>query len=184
MSNLLTRAAREVFKEDDSRRNKMKHFFLKIAKVLDTELTEAQKADCEKAQAFARDLTEMLQWHCTRHAIGQKPPAKTSRPLLQQPSWAEAARAGSTDQTAGTLSQPNHHIQHPAHTNTSQADNKRIFIRITKQHSARKLAPFAILQKLHALLPQEVQISEVQAVPTGFAILPKNPIAAQQVFQN
>jgi hypothetical protein len=41
IGNLLIKVAREVFKEDDSRRNKMKHFFLKITKVLDTELTEA-----------------------------------------------------------------------------------------------------------------------------------------------
>ena len=48
----------------------MKRFFLKIVKALDTELAEAQKADCKEAQALVRDLIEMLQQYCNRHAMG------------------------------------------------------------------------------------------------------------------
>ena len=76
-----------------------------------------------------------------------------------------------------------HHLQKPIHINYPQTEKTRVFICITKQHSARKLAPFTILQKLHSYLPRETQISEVQIVPTGFALISKDAKATQQILQ-
>jgi hypothetical protein len=179
----LTREAREAFNKDDIRRNKMKHYFLKIAATIDMQLADAQRAECEEAQALAKDLKEILQQHCTRHSIGYKPQPKKTPSTLQHSSWAEAAKANLPEHAPELPSRPNHRPQNPAHTNTRQHDKTRVFIRIANQHTARKLAPFAILQKLRTHLPREAQINEVQAVPTGFALVPKDTTAAQQILR-
>ncbi|KAI9781060.1 MAG: hypothetical protein M1839_006337 [Geoglossum umbratile] len=157
---ILAKVAKEAVTKDDIRHHKVRRLFLEIAEALDAQLANAQKSRCEEAQALAMDLKETLQCHLTRHTIGPRPPPRTTPNTYQPP--------------------PSQ--QH--NTDTSQTEKIRVFICIEKQHTVRRLAPFTILQKLHAYLLQEAQISEVRDVPTGFALLSKNTTAAQKVIQS
>src|SRR5579862_7249429 len=146
------------------RRDKIRHHFLELAEDLDAQLANTQKVQCEEAQALALDLKETLQRHLARLSIGSKSEYRANLSTHQNSSWVETARSNQIERILAT---PLTATQ-PRHIGITQTEKTRLFIRIAKQHIARKLAPFVILQKLCDHLPCEAQISEVRAVPTGF----------------
>src|SRR3954452_1659433 len=67
---------------------------------------------------------------------------------------------------------------------TPHPQNNRIFVRLPEQHSARKMHPYALLQKLRGQLPKDAQLKEVQKIPTGFALHPNNTNASLAILQS
>ncbi|KHJ31266.1 hypothetical protein EV44_g4120 [Erysiphe necator] len=62
-------------------------------------------------------------------------------------------------------------------------EDRRVIIRLSSDHEARKASPFQLRQKIQQLIPDKTLIADVWAVPSGVAILAPTSATAAALLQ-
>ncbi|ODM19397.1 hypothetical protein SI65_04381 [Aspergillus cristatus] len=157
---LQARAMRE--KEEDRE-------ILELLTLLDKKVSSMEQRNLTRAASFSNALQSFVHNYFTQPNMVARDQTSTAKPAPARPPKTYAA--------ATTASKPDSKTMRKPHTRSSKPERPlRLFLRLPTDHPARHASPHAALQKLRSNLDPAVTdtIKEIQHVPTGLAIGPKD----------
>lgn len=140
-----------------------------------------EKEGLTEALGLASDINDTVQRYCKNLTKdGNDNQNGSSVPLQNNSdapptSWASAVKAASTATTSVKDTAKNTANANPKTTTPKEAALPRLFARLPPDHKVRAINPYATLKQLRSELPAALgnHIKEVQAVPSGIAIIPR-----------
>ena len=165
VSNILqARATREKEEDDD---------ILEILTLLDKKISSMKQKEQPRALSFGKALHTFVQRFFTQSTAKIQDQGPTANPAPASPpqTYAAAIESKSDSKTTGKSYTTPPKLERPL----------RLFLRLPTDHPARQASPYAVLQKLRNNLGPTATdtIKEIQHVPTGLAIGPKDTQSGQ-----
>lgn len=148
---------------------------LEILSLLDKKVSSMKQEELPRACSFGKALRTFVCNYFTQHSPGKTVQNQHLTPL-------PAPAGPHSYATAFKASNPETKTTKKAHTAPSKPERPlRLFLRLPAEHPARHASPHAALQKLRSSLDPVVTatIKEIQHIPTGLAIGPKDTQSAQ-----